>query len=94
MLFELYHKLYDDAAAHVKYNIAYRSIIYNELILFGIVRKTEEKIAGVKSYSFDGKHFYFNPPLTFQLEADDSLILMGRRHHIIRLEEEIEQSTL
>lgn len=35
-LFELYHKLYDDAAANIKYNISYRSIIYNELILFGI----------------------------------------------------------
>lgn len=35
-MFELYHKLYDDAASQIKYNISYRSIIYNELILFGI----------------------------------------------------------
>ncbi|MBU1171089.1 MAG: hypothetical protein KKD44_16135 [Proteobacteria bacterium] len=35
-LFELYHKLYDDAASSIKYNITYRSTIYNELILFGI----------------------------------------------------------
>lgn len=35
-LFELYRQLYDDAAGSIKYNIPYRSIIYNELILFGI----------------------------------------------------------
>ena len=35
-LFELYRKLYDDAAKSIKYNIPYRSIIYNELILYGI----------------------------------------------------------
>lgn len=35
-LFELYHKLYDTAASQIKYNIPYRSIIYNELILYGI----------------------------------------------------------
>lgn len=35
-LFELYHALYDATAAHITYNIAYRSIIYNELILFGV----------------------------------------------------------
>ena len=35
-LFDLYRKFYDQAASHVKYNIPYRSIIYNELILFGI----------------------------------------------------------
>ena len=35
-LFELYRQLYDDAAKTIKYNIPYRSIIYNELILYGI----------------------------------------------------------
>ncbi|GAB6094723.1 hypothetical protein JCM14469_09750 [Desulfatiferula olefinivorans] len=35
-LFELYHALYDGAAARITYNIPYRSIVYNELILFGI----------------------------------------------------------
>jgi len=35
-LFELYRKFYDDAGKNVKYNIPYRSIIYNELILFGV----------------------------------------------------------
>lgn len=35
-LFELYRQLYDDAARSIKYNIPYRSIIYNELVLYGI----------------------------------------------------------
>lgn len=35
-LFELYREFYDNAARKIKHNIAYRSIIYNELILFGI----------------------------------------------------------
>ncbi len=35
-LFELYRKFYDDSARLVTYNIPFRSLIYNELILFGI----------------------------------------------------------
>ena len=35
-LFEIYRYFYDNAAKHIKHKIAYRSNIYNELILFGV----------------------------------------------------------
>ena len=35
-LFEVYRYFYDNAAKHIKNKIAYRSNIYNELILFGV----------------------------------------------------------
>ncbi len=35
-LFEVYRYFYDNAAKHIKNRIAYRSNIYNELILFGV----------------------------------------------------------
>jgi hypothetical protein len=35
-IFDLYREFYDNAAKNIKHNIYYRSIIYNELIIFGI----------------------------------------------------------
>lgn len=64
------------------------------LILFGITRRTTEKIEGIKSYMVEGKMFYFNPPAEFILEGDDMLILLGRRHHLDKFEEAMDQSTL
>jgi len=47
-LFQIYRELYENAAQRIKHNISYRSIIYNELILFGIgidnLRLMEEEL--------------------------------------------------
>jgi voltage-gated potassium channel len=43
------------------------------LLLFGIFRQD----AAVAQ-----KTFHFNPPLDFEIQANDNLVLMGRKHHI------------
>lgn len=52
------------------------------LLLFGVVRKGEKKLIALKSYPIENKTFYFNPPANFELQVDDILIVMGRKHHI------------
>lgn len=64
------------------------------LILFGITRKGGENVEGIKSYVTHGRMFYFNPPGDFILRADDMLILLGRRYHLDKFEEVMDQSTL
>jgi len=65
-----------------------------KLILFGIIRKNLEKIENLKSYVVDGRMFYFNPGKSFELEADDVLVLMGRQYLLKKFEEMVDQSTL
>jgi voltage-gated potassium channel len=65
-----------------------------KVILFGVLRKTNEQTPGITSYPIDGQLFYFNPPDSFVLQEDDRLILMGRIHHIKRLEDATRQSIL
>lgn len=64
------------------------------LILFGVTRKDGEPITGIKSYRIEGRTFYFNPPADFSLRAEDMLILLGRRYHLDKFEEMMDQSTL
>ena len=35
--------------------------------------------------SYKDKTFYFNPPLDFEIQVDDTLIVMGRKNHIEKL---------
>lgn len=43
------------------------------LLLFGILRPMENTVQ---------KQFIFNPPKEFKVQTNDSLVLMGRKHHI------------
>lgn len=43
------------------------------LLLFGILRKEKDA---------DAKKFYFNPPCDWLLQTNDTLILMGKKHHL------------
>lgn len=55
------------------------------VLLFGISRKEGESIEGITSYLVEEKRFYFNPPLNFEIQPNDTLIVMGRKHHLLVL---------
>ena len=50
------------------------------LLLFGVLRKDAEEKTSRNSLPF-----HFNPPHDFMLQPRDTLILMGRKHHITAL---------
>jgi len=54
-------------------------------LLFGVIRKGEKILMELKSYPVENKTFYFNPPFDFEIQVDDILIVMGRKHHIEKL---------
>ncbi|MBV5278519.1 MAG: NAD-binding protein [Campylobacteraceae bacterium] len=68
------HKTIDTLGLHEK-----------RLLLFGVVREGEKELMELKSYPVENKTFYFNPPNDFEIQVDDILIIMGRKHHIEKL---------
>ncbi len=81
-------------SSYIDTEVGNLDLIGRRLILFGVTRRAGEKIDGIKSYDVEGRMFYFNPPAAFRLQADDILILLGRRYHLEKFEESMDQSTL
>lgn len=63
-------------------------------LLFGIVRRDNGGQKVKEGWRFGEKYFFFNPPDGFIIEAYDRLLLMGHRHRIEHLLNEIDKSTL
>ena len=61
------------------------------LLLFGVARADTIALKGLTHYPIENKIFYFNPPITFELQPNDSLIVMGRKHHIAQLRKLIDK---
>lgn len=55
------------------------------LLLFGILRHEEGQVK---------KQFHFNPSNDFVIEANDTLVLMGRKHHISSFRKQNEKKSL
>lgn len=70
---------------YVHKNIASLGLEERKILLFGVVRKSDKPLLPLKSYPIEDKTFYFNPPLDFTIEAEDSLMIMGRKHHITNI---------
>ena len=62
--------------------IASLGLSEKRVLLFGIAREKGEPIRGISSYLIDEQRFYFNPPFDFEIQDNDSLIVMGRKHHL------------
>lgn len=66
-------------------DIASLELEERKILLFGIVRQGNKVPLPLQSYPIEDKTFYFNPPLDFIIEAEDVLIIMGRKHHITNI---------
>lgn len=82
--------LFESIHIHEHSFYAYKSIELlslqeKRLLLFGVIRKGEKVLMELKSYPVEDKTFYFNPPLDFEIQVDDTLIVMGRKNHIEKL---------
>ena len=52
----------------------------SRLLLFGIIMsRHEQALPGSELYPMDDRHFYFNPPRSFRVEAHDMLVLVGHQ---------------
>jgi voltage-gated potassium channel len=73
-------KIYEKSI-YINKTIATLELREKRLLLFGVVREEVEPTA-LLTYAIDDKIFYFNPPGDFVIQKDDTLIIMGKRHHI------------
>lgn len=69
------HKTLHEFRAHAKH-----------LLIYGILRHNKPLVDGTPSCLIEEKHFYFNPPDSFELKSGDCLIVMGRKIHIKQLQ--------
>lgn len=81
-------------SSYVNQNLLELKLCERRLLVFGVARAEALPIRGVTSYPIENKTFYFNPPSDFKIEANDSLIVMGRKHHISHLRKLIDKRPL
>ena len=81
-------------SSYVNQTLLSLKLCEKRLLLFGVARAGTVSLKGITSYPIENKTFYFNPPSDFELCAEDSLIVMGRKHHISHLRKFIDKRPL
>lgn len=81
-------------SSYVSHTLSSLELYEKRLLLFGVTRAGDMPLKGLTSYPIENKTFYFNPPSDFELNANDCLIVMGRKHHISHLRKLIDKRML
>lgn len=65
-----------------------------KLTLIGVISDNKKHVKQRDSYQVKNQHFYFNPDEHFELQAQDMLVVLGRKYSIEYFQDQIKQSSL
>jgi len=65
-----------------------------KLTLVGVISHNPLHLKHKNKYPIKHQHFYFNPPASFKLQADDIIVVLGRDYSISHFRDQVEQSHL
>ncbi len=75
-------------------NIGELDFSAKKLTLVGVISHNPMHLKHKNKYRIKQQHFYFNPPATFKLQADDIIVVLGRDVSISHFRDQVEQSHL
>lgn len=65
-----------------------------KLTLVGVISDNKTHLKRRNRYKVKNQHFYFNPEAHFELQANDMIIVLGRKYSIEHFQDKIEKSKL
>ncbi len=65
-----------------------------KLTLVGVISSNKIHLKRRNRYKVKNQHFYFNPEHQFELQAEDMIIVLGRKYSIEHFQDQIEKSKL
>jgi voltage-gated potassium channel len=65
-----------------------------KLIVMGVISSNHLHLRHHNRYKVKNQHFYFNPEASFKLQAQDIIVVLGRKYSIEHFQDQIKKSSL
>jgi voltage-gated potassium channel len=65
-----------------------------KLIVMGVISSNHIHLRHHNRYKVKNQHFYFKPETSFKLQAQDIIVVLGRKYSIEHFQDQIKKSSL